>query len=805
MIKKVVIIGAGVAGLTAAHELIERGFRVVIYERNRPREAGGKARSVDTGAESRWYQGNGAESEGARARHKGGLPGEHGFRFFPGWYRHLPDTMSRIPYKSDGRTVLDNLVPAEAALFASYDRELIRAQLRFPTNWQELRRVTAFPQEILRLGLTVADLTFFLGKMWTFLTSSEERRQAEFETQSWWDFMEADRQSKAFRDYLVTGATRTLVAARPRYASAYTIARMALQTLFDVARPDTFIDRLLNGPTNEAWIEPWVAYLEAQGVEFRFEYELQSIEVGRDREIDKIRLVRPPYKVRWAQERYDVALNVAELVRALEEWSEGWLQPAPPDPPLPDSDRILRTANRTRPELPDELARARIRDGGLEKVLDQVKTIIEGFQSRYADFELRSRVQVTSAAECLASLQQRYAQPIQDVRSDIKKAIEQRKLARDNALEQRSHEEARQEPDQSQQESTHVEERADFYVFALPVEQMAYYVHRSESLQTLDPSLRNLALLSEHVDWMAGIQFYLNEEVGLTRGHIDFLDSEWHLTGLAQSQFWSKEHDLKDYGCGSVRTILSIDISSWDTPGRLHGKPAWDCTPDQIAEEVWEQVKASLNRPGAPPVITDQMQCRHSEDRYYYLDQSIADHYDRRKQGFYEKFRSVGFSADELVRKSRDSGKATEVPEAHGARLLRNAEPLLANRPGSWRLRPEVTTGIRNMFLAGDYVRTYTNLATMEGANEAARRAVNEILVQCRGASRPCKIWPLSEPLGSFRTIDAHLFQKKIRFEDTRADIPVRLLAGVAQAAATLTGKALNILSRTVNRTRDPE
>ena len=31
-------------------------------------------------------------------------------------------------------------------------------------------------------------------------------------------------------------------------------------------------------------------------------------------------------------------------------------------------------------------------------------------------------------------------------------------------------------------------------------------------------------------------------------------------------------------------------------------------------------------------------------------------------------------------------------------------------------------------FLASDYVRTYTDLATMEGANEAARRAVNAIL-----------------------------------------------------------------------------
>ena len=57
--------------------------------------------------------------------------------------------------------------------------------------------------------------------------------------------------------------------------------------------------------------------------------------------------------------------------------------------------------------------------------------------------------------------------------------------------------------------------------------------------------------------------------------------------------------------------------------------------------------------------------------------------------------------------------------------FLRNAEPLLVNLVNTWALRPEATTAIPNLFLASDYVRTHTDLATMEGANEAARRAVN--------------------------------------------------------------------------------
>ena len=46
----------------------------------------------------------------------------------------------------------------------------------------------------------------------------------------------------------------------------------------------------------------------------------------------------------------------------------------------------------------------------------------------------------------------------------------------------------------------------------------------------------------------------------------------------------------------------------------------------------------------------------------------------------------------------------------------------------SWALRPEATTATPNLFFASDYVRTHTDLATMERANEAARRAVNGML-----------------------------------------------------------------------------
>jgi hypothetical protein len=91
----VAVLGGGMAGLAAAHELVERGFRVSVFER---KALGGKARSVPVPRTA---------AGGRRA-----LPGEHGFRFFPGFYHHVPDSMRRTPFGRNRDGVWNNLVAA---------------------------------------------------------------------------------------------------------------------------------------------------------------------------------------------------------------------------------------------------------------------------------------------------------------------------------------------------------------------------------------------------------------------------------------------------------------------------------------------------------------------------------------------------------------------------------------------------------------------------------------------------------------------------------------------------------------------
>lgn len=278
--KKVVIIGGGVAGMSAAHELVERGFEVEVFERKPI--PGGKARSLaaDSGT-------LGASPFVAPAAARPGLrgaplPGEHGFRFFPGFYKHVIDTMSRIPYGAG--SVRDNLVNAPEVKIASFDRSSYLLPAEFPQTPSDLK-VDVFTVIALlsgQSGIALPDATFFASKLWQFLTSCPERRLVEYERVNWWDFIDAGSRSAAYQKYFGDGITRSLVAAKARRASAKTIGDIFAQIVFSVVLPGgAAADRLLSGPTNEVWLTPWLAYLRERGVVYHTDSEVRAIRCER--------------------------------------------------------------------------------------------------------------------------------------------------------------------------------------------------------------------------------------------------------------------------------------------------------------------------------------------------------------------------------------------------------------------------------------------------------------------------------------------------------------------------------------------
>ena len=258
--KRVAVLGGGMAGLAAAHELAERGFQVTVYERN---ALGGKARSIPVA--------------GTAAGGRRDLPGEHGFRFFPGFYNHIPETMSRIPFASNDNGVFDNLVGAGFPLFprsgGRNDQNLFGLipdprQLARPAD---LKRFIV--KELLQGSMiSPVDASYFATRLVVYLSSCDERRFGQWEQTSWWDFVRAAKRNAEYQTVAARGLTRALVAAKEEVASTRTIGNMAEAFLYSFAGLGTHgrpADQVLNGPTNEAWIEPWVTLLRSLGVRFQ--------------------------------------------------------------------------------------------------------------------------------------------------------------------------------------------------------------------------------------------------------------------------------------------------------------------------------------------------------------------------------------------------------------------------------------------------------------------------------------------------------------------------------------------------------
>ncbi len=192
------------------------------------------------------------------------------------------------------------------------------------------------------------------------------------------------------------------------------------------------------------------------------------------------------------------------------------------------------------------------------------------------------------------------------------------------------------------------------------------------------------------------------------------MDSPWQITAVVDGNLWKRDIP-QNYGDGTVKDCLSLDISDWDTPGIVYGKPAKRCSPAEVAREAWAQMKDSLEDTGRS-VLPDSI--LHS----WFLDPAISWN------------PSLGQNS--------------------------NDEPLTVNTVGSWDKRPRSHGAIPNLFMAGDFVQTNMDLATMEGANESGRAAVNALLDASGSGAAHATLYKLYQPpeLDGLKKIDAQRY-----------------------------------------------
>lgn len=261
--RKVAVLGGGIGGMTAAHELIERGFEVDVYEAES--EVGGKARS-------QFIAGTGT---GGRKD----LPGEHGFRFFPSFYRHVIDTMARIPVP--GGNVAERIHPSEQMGMAEHGANFVFLR-RAPRDMGDFFHVTDTVREFFsKTDVEEADVARFSHAMLRFMISCDERRVGEYEKMTFWDFVGGDKAGPAFQKYIYT--TRFMVAMDPKNGSARTVASKAVQILSDFFRNGSRTDGVLDGPTTERWLQPWYEQLVGKGVRFHFDSPVEELQLSGKR------------------------------------------------------------------------------------------------------------------------------------------------------------------------------------------------------------------------------------------------------------------------------------------------------------------------------------------------------------------------------------------------------------------------------------------------------------------------------------------------------------------------------------------
>jgi uncharacterized protein with NAD-binding domain and iron-sulfur cluster len=551
------------------------------------------------------------------------VAGEHGFRFFPSFYRHLFDTMKRIPIQEAApgtrltadspRTAFDALLSAEVLQVGlepaeQRDRsfEIARRPMR---SLQEIRTFLAHVLE--DAGYRGEDLFRLVHRYAEYLTSSEIRRTREYENMSWSAFLELpERFSPYFASHVNSGA-QALVAMSSEDNDARTIGSIAMQLTLDQVRdnPSDYTDGTLRGPTTIELFEPWKAYLRSQDVRFECAELVGFYGHGM--------AVRPAFGRRPAEAG---------------------------DKPAPRSFELADIA-------PADY---------------YVVTVpVDRFQALF-DKEGKSTAEW--------------------VDEDNSPALLSRDRLVDANIEHQKYEQAAQD---------HVDAK------------------RGENPDDISKYLRfPLGQVDEHPDagplrYMCGIQFYFPADVRVILGHTVCLDSPWGVSYISQVQYW-QDH-IRDHS--GVRGIFSAIFTLFEKEAEglisKERKTAMQCNADEIADRVWKQILDSWDEAkfGDLP-----------KPEYYYLDESLR--YDQQK------------------------GTWT------------NDTPYLVNRVGDWEKRggvrlPDGSYAYRmqlgHTVFAGAFMRTETRLNTMEAANESGRRAVNAILDHDDAPHQLCKVWNIED------------------------------------------------------------
>ena len=184
------------------------------------------------------------------------------------------------------------------------------------------------------------------------------------------------------------------------------------------------------------------------------------------------------------------------------------------------------------------------------------------------------------------------------------------------------------------------------------------------------------------------IVFHLREKVHFGEPTIMMLfDTPWALMYRPEGPLWDIPLGKEPTAPGE---LLSVGIGVWHRKGLLYNKTARECTEQEIASEVWEQLKSS--------------------------------------RGHLRHFKTdTGKTMDDIAYDSYNIWPSFSYSTQRGG--LDTWEPKFSNNVGTVALRPRtMESSLFNLVHANAYTRTDSNLYNMNSAAEAGVRAANYIM-----------------------------------------------------------------------------
>lgn len=232
----IIIFGGGLSGLTLAHELNKKGFKILVIEKDH--DFGGMARS-----------------DIKRNLH----PSEHSWRGYAPFYKNTFQVMKEIPFHS--ASVFENLsVPID--FFMLHDEEkkyklILTLTDRLVLFYLGINYLLAYNR---RHDYYRVDIEPFLKK---YLSNDGYNYIINFVTGPGYGM----NKNEVSMGHLLRPPVISRV-----HKGKHTHTHTTGNKIYHHRSTDSW--HVMNGPTSEVWIKPWIKYLKSNGVEFMNNTEL---------------------------------------------------------------------------------------------------------------------------------------------------------------------------------------------------------------------------------------------------------------------------------------------------------------------------------------------------------------------------------------------------------------------------------------------------------------------------------------------------------------------------------------------------